>query len=200
MFQLINISKSINSKKSLIKKLIDLNPKEKEILSNQEAIKELKNNPEFILNYLKIIEDTKNIEETDYENNLKLLNQDKHVSKKELIFGIITAVITDIILFLGIINIIDIRFFFLMLIIQLLISYIYLFKYGEEFENISKCGRLFTDYNPIYPLITNTMGSYTSDEERDAAMTYISGHDIAFIRNHTELSGTAQNILRRFLL
>lgn len=157
LFQLINISKSINSKKSLIKKLIDLNPKEKDILNNQEAIKELKNKPKFILDYLNILDNTKNIEETDYETNLKLLNEDKHVSKNELIFGIITAVITDIILILGILNIINIRFFFLMLIIQLMISYIYLFKYGEEFENISKCGRLFTDYKPIYPLITNTL-------------------------------------------
>lgn len=59
---------------------------------------------------------------------------------------------------------------------------------------------MFDSPRNINPLITNTMGGYTSDEERDAAMTYISGHDIAFIRNHTELSGTAQNILRRFLL
>ena len=157
LFQLINISKSINSKRTLIKKLIELKPKEKDILNNQEAIKELKLNPKFILKYLNIINDIKNIDETDYENNLKLLNEDKHVSKKELIFGVITAAITDIILILGILNIINIRFFFIMLILQLMISYIYLFKYNEEFENISKCGRLFTDYNPIYPLITNAV-------------------------------------------
>ena len=52
----------------------------------------------------------------------------------------------------------------------------------------------------INPNITNLIGGFESDEERDAAMTANSFKDIAFVRNHTELSGTAQNILRRKLL
>lgn len=51
----------------------------------------------------------------------------------------------------------------------------------------------------INPNITNLIGGFESDEERDAAMTANSFKDIAFVRNHTELSGTAQNILRRNL-
>lgn len=48
--------------------------------------------------------------------------------------------------------------------------------------------------------IINTVGGFQTDEERDAAMTFASKYDIAFVRNHTVLSGTAQNILRRNLL
>lgn len=48
--------------------------------------------------------------------------------------------------------------------------------------------------------ITNMVGGFTSDEERDAAMTANSSKDIAFVREHTILSGTAQNLLRRHLL
>jgi hypothetical protein len=51
----------------------------------------------------------------------------------------------------------------------------------------------------VHPAITNLVGGFVSDEERDSAMTLNSKHDIAFVRNHNELSGTAQNILRRFL-
>lgn len=47
------------------------------------------------------------------------------------------------------------------------------------------------------PKVVNFCGGYTSDEERDAAMTAASTSDIAFVRDHTKLSGTAQNILRR---
>ena len=50
------------------------------------------------------------------------------------------------------------------------------------------------------PKVTKTKGGFTSDEERDAAMTNASAKDIAYIRDHTKMSGTASNILRRYIL
>lgn len=50
------------------------------------------------------------------------------------------------------------------------------------------------------PKVINFKGGYQSDEERDAAMTNASAEDIAFVRNYTKISGTAQNILRRHKL
>lgn len=52
----------------------------------------------------------------------------------------------------------------------------------------------------INPKITNTVGGFATDEERDSAMTSVSFKDIAFIKDNTQMSGTAQNILRRFLM
>lgn len=48
--------------------------------------------------------------------------------------------------------------------------------------------------------VTKTKGGFTTDEERDAAMTNASSKDIAFVRDHTKISGTGSNILRRYLL
>ena len=48
--------------------------------------------------------------------------------------------------------------------------------------------------------IKNTIGGFKTDEERDKAMTNASFEDIAFVRDNTKISGTAQNILRRYLL
>lgn len=155
LFQLINISKSINSQEALIKKLINPSKNKKSILDNQEAITELKNNLSFILNYQKEINCIKNIDNTNYQDNLNILNKEKHINKKELYFGITTATLTNIILILGIFNIINIRFFLLATIIQLIISYLYQFKYNEELKNISNSGRLLTDYKKIYTLLTN---------------------------------------------
>lgn len=42
-----------------------------------------------------------------------------------------------------------------------------------------------------------TKGGYTSDDERDAAMTSASSCDIAWVRPGKEKSGTAKNIARR---
>lgn len=58
---------------------------------------------------------------------------------------------------------------------------------------------MFESPRNINPKITHTVGGFETDEDRDAAMTMASSHDIAFIRNHTKWSGTGQNILRRFL-
>ena len=46
----------------------------------------------------------------------------------------------------------------------------------------------------------NRVGGFSCDEDRDSAMTDDSIKDIAFVRDNTKWSGTAQNILRRFLL
>lgn len=59
---------------------------------------------------------------------------------------------------------------------------------------------MFDKPRNINEKITNTVGGFETDEERDAAMTTNSSHDIAFVRNHKKLSGTAQNILRRHSL
>lgn len=48
-------------------------------------------------------------------------------------------------------------------------------------------------YNQDFP----TIGGYTSDDERDAAMTAASDYDIAWVRPGKENSGTAKNIARR---
>lgn len=56
---------------------------------------------------------------------------------------------------------------------------------------------MFTTPRNANEQIINFVGGFESDEDRDAAMTKNSSFDIAFIRDHTQLSGTAQNILRR---
>lgn len=52
----------------------------------------------------------------------------------------------------------------------------------------------------INPKITRTKGGFQTDSERDEAMTNASYQDIAFVADNKKMSGTAENILRRFLL
>lgn len=59
---------------------------------------------------------------------------------------------------------------------------------------------MFSKPRNIHPKIENRVGGFSNDEERDAAMTRDSHIDIAFVRDHLKLSGTAMNILRRNLL
>lgn len=49
----------------------------------------------------------------------------------------------------------------------------------------------------LNPKITNVIGGFSSHVEKDEAMTKVSAHDVAFVRDWKKMSGTAQNILRR---
>ena len=59
---------------------------------------------------------------------------------------------------------------------------------------------MFDSARNLNPKIQNVMCGFTSDRERDEAMTKASSYDIAFVRDNTKISGTAENILRRHLL
>lgn len=73
----------------------------------------------------------------------------------------------------------------------------YLLACGVSFRNITVY-HMFKA--PRYTALRSvpTQGGFTSDIERDKAMTEHSDRDIAFIRKGKESSGTAQNILRRW--
>ena len=65
-------------------------------------------------------------------------------------------------------------------------------------ENVTVYHMFETPRN-VNPNVIKLVGGFETDEQRDAAMTEVSRHDIAFVTDHTKLSGTAQNILRRHL-
>ena len=48
--------------------------------------------------------------------------------------------------------------------------------------------------------ITNFVGGFKSDDERDTAMTDASDEDIAYVRDCNVMSGTGKNILRRYMI
>lgn len=73
----------------------------------------------------------------------------------------------------------------------------YLLACGVSFRNITVY-HMFKAPRYLTRSCTLTQGGFTSDVERDAAMTEHSDRDIAFIRKGKESSGTAQNILRRW--
>lgn len=70
---------------------------------------------------------------------------------------------------------------------------------GINPENITVYHMFNTPRN-ANPKVINFKGGFLSDSERDTAMTNASTYDIAYVRNNKKMSGTAENILRRFLL
>lgn len=59
---------------------------------------------------------------------------------------------------------------------------------------------MFDEPRNAHPLIQHFKSGFHTDSERDEAMTKASFKDIAFVRDNKRMSGTAENILRRFKL
>lgn len=75
-------------------------------------------------------------------------------------------------------------------------SYAYMKLFPHAIGTFEFFDRDNTEYTALGSV--PTQGGFTSDIERDKAMTEHSDYDIAFIRKGKESSGTAQNILRRW--
>lgn len=58
---------------------------------------------------------------------------------------------------------------------------------------------MFDTPRNLYRLPHRLVGGFTSDEERDAAMTMATTEDIAWVRPGREKSGTAKNLARRLV-
>ena len=69
---------------------------------------------------------------------------------------------------------------------------------GIEPERITVYHMLENPRN-FNPKITNFVGGFKTDDERDEAMTKASFKDIAMVRDCNKLSGTGKNILRRYM-
>lgn len=59
---------------------------------------------------------------------------------------------------------------------------------------------MYSEPNCANPKVYKFKGGFNTDSERDSAMTAASSRDIAFVRDEKTMSGTAENILRRFRL
>lgn len=68
--------------------------------------------------------------------------------------------------------------------------------YNKDYITIYTCIRE-NGQSFVNPNATNIIDGFPNDIERDIAMTKNSHYDVAYVRNNMELSGTAQNILRR---
>lgn len=66
-------------------------------------------------------------------------------------------------------------------------------------ENITVY-HMFESPRNVNPKVVHFKGGFATDSERDTAMTNASYKDIAFVRDNKVMSGTAENILRRFLI
>lgn len=155
LFQYLSVCKTKGGRDVLIDKLSNKKINDKELLKNQEAIKELASNVDFDVNFLVAMGcfDGKLI---DLKDNFSLL--DRKIGNKyfDIIVGLLFSSLCIIFLLLGLFNVISYNYFIGIFIFNFLINFMYEFIFHEDFSNIDKISSDYYKLNDVYKVIVNT--------------------------------------------
>ena len=155
LFQYLSVCKTKGGRDVLIDKLSNKKINHKELLKNQEAIKELASNVDFDVNFLVAMScfDGKLI---DLKDNFSLL--DKKIGNKyfDIVVGLLFASLCIIFLLLGLFNVISYNYFMGIFIFNFLINFMYDFIFRDDFSNIDKISNDYYKLNDVYKVIVNT--------------------------------------------
>lgn len=155
LFQFLNFTKSKGGAQNLLDVMSLENVTKDNILANQEAIEELKNNFNFILSFQEEMSEIEDIENIDFKEYLYLFKGKKENKKTELIVSCLISLVTIITFVLTIQNVIKPYFFLGLFFLQIISSHLYTFIYNNEFSTISKCAKKFSKLQKVYDYIKN---------------------------------------------
>ncbi|MCI8548154.1 MAG: hypothetical protein HFJ38_04620 [Bacilli bacterium] len=173
LFQYLDFTVSLGGKRKLQETLTLKNIKYEQIKQNQQAIKELKDKFEFTLYFEEELLNIEQIKKTDFKEYLNLFDTQKKYTKNFLKVSIILSFITTLFLLLTCFSILTPIYFTAFALIQIIISYISIYKYKEQFDKIAKCSRKFSKLKNIYKFIENTQ--FTSAKNKRLQEQIING-------------------------
>lgn len=193
LFQYLSVCKTKGGRDVLIDKLSNKKINHKELLKNQEAIKELASNVDFDVNFLVAMScfDGKLI---DLKDNFSLL--DKKIGNKyfDIVVGLLFASLCIIFLLLGLFNVISYNYFMGIFIFNFLINFMYEFIFHDDFSNIDKISSDYYKLNDVYKVIVNT--KFTSSKLNSISKDIIIDIDkIKYLFFINDLNNLKNNIL-----
>ena len=149
LFQYLSICQTLGGRRKFVEKLSNPNLSEKKLKEEQQAILELYQNPDFMINFqIKMLNyQNKQIDlSKDFSQFTKAI--DRH-SKDFLIAGL-CSIITIILLLLSLLKGINIQYFYGIFLFNILLSFMYANIYQSDFKKITT---LVQNYGGIVPII-----------------------------------------------
>lgn len=198
LLKYLDFTQSLGGKRNLIKALSLETVTKKELILNQQAIKELKDNPNFVLNFQYLMTNIENIHKLDYKEYFPFLAVKSENKNKDLIISVIFSLLTIITGILTILNKINSYYFTGLFFFQLISSSIYLALNKKEFDNINKYTRNFNGLGKIYSYIEEQ--KFTSSKNKQLQKNIIEGKDILKkINNLSTINSFRLNFLSYFI-
>ena len=198
LFQYLSVCKTVGGKRKLFQKLQNPKLSSASLKKEQEAIEELANDPNWMINYQVEMQnyDQKEIDLSKVFDAIQ--KEEKTPSKDYLIAGGCTM-LSFILLILGIFHFVSLKYFYGMFLFNYLISFMYTFIYQEDFQNITT---LITAYNKIPSIVKVILTKeFHSSKLKKIEKEVVSSQQITNKINHLDtLNSIKDNLLFSFLL
>ena len=152
LYQLLSIAKTAGGKRKLAKRLS--NNELEDINKEQEAIKELSNNTNFCIEYQVNLSKYSN-QNIDLSNNFKELSSNLNIKKYDIFIATILTPVVLGTLILSLLKIININYFYIILVINFLINYLYSYIYHKEFSKLNQIIKNYANMNDLFKTILN---------------------------------------------
>lgn len=154
LFQYLTICKTAGGRERLAYRLSNVGLADKEYRASQKLVEELANDVDFCVKF-QIMMDFYSKKGINLSKELTTFKNNADGKYRDFIIGIVASVICIILLILGCFNITSLTYFYGMFFFNLLISFIYLFIYREDFERIDKIVRNYSKLFNVFELVSN---------------------------------------------
>ncbi len=161
LFQFLNTAKSVGGKKKLFKALSADKIDKETIKNRQDAVEDISSQINFNLEFQSSLKKIKDVGETDFKKYFHIFEGTINFSMLEFASSIILSAFTLVSLILGIVGIMDLAFFEVLFIVQLLSSFLYMKFQQDNFNMISESVKVLSKVNNTYKTVEKT--DFTSE-------------------------------------
>lgn len=198
LFQYLTVCKTNGGRDRLASKLSNVKLTDKEYNSSQKLIEELASDLDFCVNF-QVMMDYYNKKDINLSKELDAFKNNVGSKYRDFIIGIIASVICVGLFMLGYFKVINLSYFYGMFFFNLLISFLYLFIYKEEFDKIDKVVRNYSKLFKVFEFV----GNYNAHSSVLIKMSNDMKEglsNIKALRKLDELNSLKNNFLSGFLL
>lgn len=152
LFLFLNVAKTDGGRAKLFQKLSNNELSAKDLLNEQDAVKEISENIKFLIDFqvsLAYYEEVK----VDFSDYCASVREKVLFKKRDFFIGLGASIVCIILLFLSLAGIIDLNYFYGMFFFNFIMSSLYFYIYQNEYKMIDDMVRNFRGVTDIFQVV-----------------------------------------------
>lgn len=198
LFLFLNVTKTVGGSTRLFHKLSNNELSDKDLLKEQEAVKEVSENIKFLIDFqvaLAYYEEVK----VDFSSYCASIRDKALFKKRDFIIGVVASALCVVLLILGLSGVIALQYFYGMFFFNFVMAYLYFYIYQNEYKMLDDMVRNFKGVSDIFQVILAR--DFSSAKLKKMQRTIQKSVDaIAKLKKLDGLNSLKNNFLANFFL